>query len=428
MTMHKRWILLCAALCVAAVAQAQDTLQIMQYNLLNYGNYYNDCTTSTNNVAKKNTYLRTIVGHVKPDILCVNEMSGQTQYHQMLLNEVLNKQGNKYRKASCLNAGAYLVNMMYYNADKLVLYKQEIIQSIVRPIDVYTLYYKSADLATSRDTVFLQCFVAHLKAGRGDTNESKRASMISTAMNYIRSHPTKGNKLFMGDLNLYKSSEQAYKNLTYTYGGERYFYDPIEQEGNWSNNYAYRAYHTQSTHASNAPCFSSGGLDDRFDFIMASRELLEGIEGMQMLTHSYHALANDAKHFNKSIINAPSNHTVPYAVLQALYKNSDHLPVLAKVVVQKSEAVAEQLGNISYVRFANPVSHYLRLQIGTHSPQQLHINIYDIYAKLVKQIPSFWVRNSSTQIIDVSALPAGVYVCNICDQKGRCNAYKFVVD
>jgi hypothetical protein len=46
----------------------QDTIQMMQYNLLNYGNYFGDCTTNTNNVNTKNGHLRTIINHVKPDV------------------------------------------------------------------------------------------------------------------------------------------------------------------------------------------------------------------------------------------------------------------------------------------------------------------------------------------------------------------------
>ncbi len=425
--MNKRLLLSCVLFCVVSFLHAQDTLQIMQYNLLNYGNYYGDCSTSTNNVQDKNNYLRTIVEHVQPDIFTVNEISTNPQYAQMLLDNVLNVSGTKYRKASALGNGGYIMNMMYYNADKLVLYAQDQVACIVRPIDVYTLYYKSVDLAQTQDTVFLHCFVAHLKAGTGETNENKRASMVSSAMSYIRTHDLHDNMLFMGDLNLYSSNEQAYVNLMYTYNGKRYFYDPINKPGNWHSNYAFRQYHTQSTHAANLPCFSSGGLDDRFDFILASKELLEGSSHMQMLENTYYALGNDGKHFNKSIINPPANTNVPQNVLQALYNNSDHLPILVKIAVDKPVGIEETPSQIAYVRFANPVKGFLNLQIGTMSPQRLHIDIFDVYGKLVKQVPSFFVQAQITQLIDVSHLSLGTYVLSVKDAKGRSYSKKFVV-
>lgn len=424
--MKKRIFLLLCCLCVFCSIQAQDTLQIMQYNLLNYGNYYGDCTSSNNNVNTKNEYLRTIIEYVQPDVFCVNELGSSPQYAQLLLDDVMNHNTLKYRKAISLSQDSYLINMMYYNVDKLVLYEQDIIHSIVRPIDVYTLYYKSDALAQEQDTIFLRCFVAHLKAGTGDTNEAKRASMVNSAMTYIRQNPFDGNMLFMGDLNLYSSSEQAYINLTHTYSGQRYFYDPINKEGNWNSNYTYRYYHTQSTHASSEPCYSTGGLDDRFDFILANREVLEGSKGMTLLPETYKALGNDGKHFNKSIISSPLNTTLPYDVLQALYHNSDHLPVIVEVAVAQKQAVNNLASKIAYVRFSNPVKGFLNLHIATLKSERLSIDIYNNLGNIVKQVPPVWVHGDMEQIIDISQLSAGVYVLCVRDMDGRQLCKKFV--
>lgn len=99
---------------------SQDTLQVMQYNLLNYGNFYSDCTTSTNSVSTKNIHLKTITKYVKPDILTVNEISDDVNYHQLILDNVLNTDGvNYYRKAVSFNyAQSDIVNMLYYNSKK----------------------------------------------------------------------------------------------------------------------------------------------------------------------------------------------------------------------------------------------------------------------------------------------------------------------
>jgi len=45
----------------AFTVRAQDTLTFLQYNLLNYGNFTSYCTTTNNNVSRKNGYIGTIV-------------------------------------------------------------------------------------------------------------------------------------------------------------------------------------------------------------------------------------------------------------------------------------------------------------------------------------------------------------------------------
>ena len=117
--MRKLYIIIFTILSLSLYSQ--DTLQVMQYNLLNYGNYTSYCPSSSNNVNTKNVHLKTIINYVKPDIFTVNELSNNTSYHQMILDQVLNSDGEtKYRKAVSFNsAESYLVNMLYYNNRKL---------------------------------------------------------------------------------------------------------------------------------------------------------------------------------------------------------------------------------------------------------------------------------------------------------------------
>ena len=58
---------------ISAIAQ-NDTLKVMQYNLLNYGNNTGYCTTTNNNINDKNGYIRTILTAYYPDILTVCEI------------------------------------------------------------------------------------------------------------------------------------------------------------------------------------------------------------------------------------------------------------------------------------------------------------------------------------------------------------------
>jgi len=409
---------------------SQDTLQLMQYNLLNYGNYTDYCTSGNNNVDVKNAHLKTIIDYVKPDIFSVNEMSKDEMFHDILLNDVLNTDGVTYfkRVASSNAADSYLVNMLYFNSEKLSLYSQDIVYAMVRDINVYTLYFNSADLAETHDTIFLTCFVAHLKAGSQNWNADKRAQMVSSAMTYIRIHNLHDNLLFMGDLNVYSDQEQAYKNLIYTYNGIRYFYDPIDTQGDWNNNYSFKEVHTQSTHAGGGGCAASGGLDDRFDFIMSSESLLEGQKGMKLLKNTYTALGNDGQHFNKNINDLPTNTSAPIDVINALYGASDHLPIIVKIAVDAAFNNLEEKSNISSIQFQNPCKNRLHLRIQLRVSQKVDLEIYNIYGQLVISSKLNALNNRIEERISMQSYPDGAYVLRLTDERGKTISRKFILN
>ena len=51
---------------------------------------------------------------------------------------------------------------------------------------------------------------------------------------------------------------------------------------------------------------ASGGLDDRFDFILYSDDVLNGTNGVNYIPNSCKSIGNDGNHFNIAIID-PSN-------------------------------------------------------------------------------------------------------------------------
>jgi len=93
--------------------------------------------------------------------------------------------------------------------------------------------------------------------------------------------------------------------------------------------------HTQSTRSSESiECGATGGLDDRFDFILVSDNVLSDADSVQYIPGTYWAFGNDTLHYNVSINeNPPANISVPDSVLSAIYYMSDHLPVVMDVVV-----------------------------------------------------------------------------------------------
>ncbi|MBC8321029.1 MAG: T9SS type A sorting domain-containing protein [Bacteroidetes bacterium] len=413
----KSKIILTIFLFAATTLFAQDTLTVMHYNLLNYGNYTDYCTTINNNINEKDEYIRTIIDYVKPDIFTVNEISPSLAIQQRLLDNDLNINGiTHYKKANFIKvAESDIVNMLYYNSHKLQLHSHMIIQSYIRDIDLYKLYYRSEDLPAG-DTAFVICVVAHLKSSTGVDNEDKRLFMVNNAMDYLNSYSDNNNYLFMGDFNVYSSNEPGYQLLTNYFNPTLNFYDPINTPGNWNNNYSYRFVHTQSTHASSSGCASTGGMDDRFDFILISDKIKQGSEYVEYIDGSYTAIGQDGLHFNKSINDTPTNLSAPSNVIETLYGNSDHLPVLIKLRVDKTLGIPDHLHSLfTEIIFNNPVAEDFELTIWAKTNTDVKIEIWNISGVLVFSDEKKIVRGQNRLNYNLRWLNTGIYIAVFTD-------------
>jgi len=400
--------------------RAQDTLTFLQYNLLNYGNFTSYCTANNNNVSRKNGYIGTIVHYVKPDVFSVNEITGTRSYHQNLLDNALNTDGvNYYAMAKSLSPNnAYLVNMLYYNKNKLGLAAHTIAQTYVRDVDIYKLYYKSANL-NQGDTTFIYCVVAHLKAGNKSGDAAKRTIMARNTMDYIASHSPDNNYLLMGDFNLYTDQESAFQQfINYTTPAIR-FSDPVNQIGVWHNNQKYSLYHTQSTHTIRNGCASYGGMDDRFDFILLSNNVKYGNKKVKYVTGSFHVVGQDGKHFNEAINDPPANTSVPSNVLNALYNNSDHLPVTLKVSVDQPTGIPQFQSDIEQLSFNNPVKDMVNFRVDADKTTSLHVEVFSLVGKKVMQHQFSIHRGHSQKTMDIGNLPKGLYILRFTETNGQ---------
>ncbi|MHC1775279.1 MAG: T9SS type A sorting domain-containing protein [Lentimicrobium sp.] len=410
------------------VAHSQDTLKIMHYNLLNYGNYTSYCTSGNNNHETKDAWINTIVSHELPDILTVNEISSYDFYQNRILNSVLNTNGRTYyRKGTISNiAGSDIVNMLYYNSDKLVLKSYEVVQYSLRDIDLFTLYCKSPALEQG-DTIFLNCLVAHLKAGSEASDESLRAEMTFNAITYLKNHKQAGNYLIMGDFNTYTSAETCYQNLTSSSSGNFRFFDPVNKPGDWNNNFSFAAWHTQSVTISSNGCQSTGGMDDRFDHIMATAQLINGSMGLKYVQDSYHAVGQDGRHYNKSITDFPANTLVPANVLTALFNNSDHLPVRLDLIY-----AAGGPGGVNGQAFYHNTGVYLtdqehaRVFVSAASETRILISVVSMTGQVVQTENAQLNRGRNEIGLDINRLPNGVYVIRLSDSQGRTASIKLV--
>ncbi|KXB08415.1 hypothetical protein AKJ55_01045 [candidate division MSBL1 archaeon SCGC-AAA382M17] len=326
-----------------------------------YGKNTDFCDVSNNSVAERQSHLKKILNYVRPDIFTVNELDGNASEPikndaTHLLDNTLNVNGiTYYRKAPFQKT--YLANTLFYNANKLRLYSYKPIPFYVgnheKIFNAYTFYYNGRHLSQSLDTTFLTCFVIHLKSGNDDTDALQRANEAEILMDYIDNEmPNSGNYIICGDLNVYSSGERAFQILTKSCTTKSGFYDPVDQSGNWHNNEKYKLYHTQSTHLGDG-CFSSGGMDDRFDFILLSNAIMGGVKGIRYIQDSYEILGQDGQGFN-SLLRVKNNEAVPVRIAKALYNFSDHLPVKLSLRIDEDPAVELSFDSV-YHRPMNPL-------------------------------------------------------------------------
>ena len=415
-------ILLKALFICEYAALAGDTLTMMQYNLLYYGTTTGFCTTTNNNLADKDGYMRTITGYVKPDILTVNEMGANSYAIDHLMDSVLNINGiSHYKRGTYTNySGSNIVNMIYYNSDKLILHSEYAISTNTRDINLYKLYYNSPDLGVSGDTAFITCIVAHLKAGSSSSDKTERQNMTTSLMNYLDNIGTSDNYIFSGDFNTQRSSENAFQNIINHSNTDIRFYDPINMLGNWNNNSSYSSIHTQSTHATSNGCASSGGMDDRFDFILVSDNILNGYDKIAYIDNSYFALGQDGNRFNGSL-KSPSNYSAPSDVINSLYNMSDHLPVILELEIDQSAAVAFTNPETSVfdIDFINPATEKLSLKVKLSEMADINVQVLSLLGQVLVEKRIKGLSKSFEYSLPLQRLERGVYLVKISDNNNH---------
>ncbi len=309
-----------------------DTITLVSYNLLNFPNGRDDCGSNTV-VPNRADTLRKIIQYTQPDIFVACEIQTEDGADSVLTRS-LNVNGvSNYAMANfhLNNSGSDLHNMLYYNTDKLTLQWQDAIISNPRDIDHYVLYANDPNLGVFYDTTFIEVYMCHLKAGNSGANATIRAEQTQLLMDYIALRPSDRNHFICGDMNVYSSSEAGYQQMV---SGPLALQDPINSPGSWNNSGTYAAIHTQSTRSSsNYDCGSTGGSDDRFDQILVSNNVMQGLDSLKYLNNSYDAVGNDGNHYNTNLLASPTNTQYPDSIVRALYYMSDHLPVSLKAVV-----------------------------------------------------------------------------------------------
>lgn len=308
------------------VAYAQDTLRVMSYNLLNF--------PDPNPAGKADTLADILAWH-PVDLLIAEEVHNAVGA-QMVLDESLNANGvDRFSMAPFVPQQSApwntikLAQIIYYDHNKLGLRDQTLLYTDIRDINVYTLYLRDNGIFQG-DTTFLTVVGLHLKASNDQSDINDRVAMAETLMDHLATLPAGRHVIIGGDFNIYSGTEAAFTTLL-TASGNIQIADPLDLGGSAWNSSSFAAIHTQSTRVNTLfGDGAGGGLDDRFDMLLVSDELVSGGSDLHMVPGSYLPLGNNGTCWNENITNCSTLQT-PYGILRKLFYMSDHLPITLKL-------------------------------------------------------------------------------------------------
>jgi endonuclease/exonuclease/phosphatase family metal-dependent hydrolase len=342
-------MLLLATLATAACA---DTLRVVNYNGLNLRG---------STMGSRTDYFRTVMASINPDVAIFQEILDQDAVDNLLSFVFL--QVNDDWSAALFHDGEDTDNAFFYRTSKVEFISQRFIETSLRDIAEYRVRPLAMDTSES-----IRFFAGHLKASDSPEDAERRRQECAVLRAQLDLLPEGSYFTFSGDFNLYTSEEPAYQlllNPAPNTNGQ--LFDPIDSPGDWHESVSFAQIHTQSTRTTNlGDGGATGGLDDRFDFILVSGGLMDNQNTAYVIPESYKSWGNDGQHINQAI-NDGINNAVPEDVADALHSASDHLPVVADFVVTASnDAITPPAVAQSYVVlscYPNPFNSRLTVDI-----------------------------------------------------------------
>ncbi len=325
-----------------------DTLKVIAYNVLNYGN---GCQGST---AALDGYLKTIVQFSNPDLLSCEKMAAfnpTLSFPANLAADITTNALNaafpgKYAYATPTNAvAATSMSVLFYNKLKLTFVKTETALANITDFNLYKLYYNDPNLAITHDTTFLYVLVNHTQSGSSSTS---RDIQVSSIMQNLRAKfgyfP---NLISMGDFNTHNSLEAGYQSMISAADTATKMSDPpfspdktVSYPAEWENNTSlFASFLTTTTRALGTvpnSCGTAGGAKSWYDHILISPWLVNGTNYIQYVPKSYRTIGNDGNRTGVDInSSAPvKNGSAPPEVIDALFQFSDKYPISIKLLVK----------------------------------------------------------------------------------------------
>lgn len=401
-----KWMLFCMLTLYSILIWSQDTARVMFYNLLDFPEAP---------PANRALLLKDILNDINPDIFMVAELQDETGAN-LILNESLNTTNNNYASAPFIfntsGNGGTLQQLLYYNTNKFSLELTDIIQTSLRDINRYQL--KAVSSQSDTNPIMVDFFVAHFKASQGSFNEQIRFDMALDFTNYLNTNlNNNANVVFAGDFNFYTANESGFQQL---FIGNTIIpmTDPLNQLGDWHTNSTFSSVHTQSTRESNNSFNdfgAGGGLDDRFDFIFLSGNLLNPNHEVSYINDSYQTYGNNGNCYNEDISDNTCSGSYSQNTRNLLWNMSDHLPLVLDLKFEQNFLNLNEFSNQAILNFSqgNVVSNYLAVTINPN-----YVNSIDelyVYDSLGRRVKVKTVDNDEV-LIATEDLANGIYILN----------------
>ena len=320
-----------------------SSVRILTYNLLNF---------SDDN--EREVHYITILESISPDLIVVQEIVGQTGFVNFQADVLDIYQSGQWSGAPFINQSAQQDIALFFNHDLFTFVNTDAINTAqssgTRDVIEWNMIHNLSGIE-------FNIYGVHFKASSGSSNASQRLEEATILREHLNSLPIGRHFIVAGDFNIYSNSsstEPAFNMLT----GDSdvntgRLFDPINRIGNWHNNSSFSDVHTQSPRTTSFGGGANGGMDDRFDWLFVSENILSDQSSMMYIEDTYTAFGNDGNHFNDAI-NSGNNTSVSDEMADALHDASDHLPVYMDVWFD--DLVFSERGIVITEIMANPGS------------------------------------------------------------------------
>ncbi|MEE2876701.1 MAG: lamin tail domain-containing protein [Candidatus Neomarinimicrobiota bacterium] len=313
--------IVCLSLLIVVVwnmlpAQVRYTQKVTSYNLWNYRG------TSTSDNDREDDF-RVVIVETDPDLLVVQELENSTGYTHFLEDVLNHDDASRYEGASFSNQSNTDIDIaLYFRSGMYKVISTGTVNTTSSWGHRDAVEFVVRHLPSGQE---LGLYGVHLKAGNSNSDAADRLSEASKLRAYLNELDAGGHFLVLGDFNVYDGDEAGFQRLVESQDdNDGRLFDPINQIGAWHNNSSFASIHTQATRA------SYGGMDDRFDFILASGAVLNA-SSVNYVEGSYTAFGNDGTRCCNEAINSGTNGVVSASVADALHNASDHLPVVMRI-------------------------------------------------------------------------------------------------
>ncbi len=392
---------------ISIVGFSQQTINTMFYNVFRF---------PSSAPANREFILHDILDQYQPDLFMICELETQGGA-DLILNTSLANQTDVFARAQFHNNTSdstdLLQNMVFYNTQKLTLLNQEILATNYRDIDQYSFRLNTAE--ATDEPIYLEVFVTHLKSSTGTANQQARLSMVEVFTEALE-ELTNSNTyvLFAGDFNFYTASEPGYQKIL-SPENAIIMVDPINESGSWHDHANFTHTHTQSTRVSNSGfggginAGASGGLDDRFDFIMMSENFANSTE-FYYVEETYKAYGNNGNCLNKSVNDLDCTGEFSFELRDNLYWMSDHTPVVMQFETTQTFLSTPVYEKKPWLWFesSNHTTNFIDVGINNQEMPSEAKNIY-IYNLIGQEVQRVLINKNSSIRLDISNFSSGMY-------------------